>query len=145
MLLECAVEAKEIGALQRSDTAFTSLAGRRRRRQHEYGGLRGFFRMRALPVATVSRASRTGILIPHSTSTSTSTSTRTSTQSAQHSGNTAWSIRHSMSTPPIRAPLCLTPGQSRSLSRSPRRDLLPPTAPAGTSVARQTSSMGLGS
>jgi hypothetical protein len=139
MLLECAVEAKEIGALQRSDTAFTSLAGRRRRRQHEYGGLRGFFRMRALPVATVSRASRTGILIPHSTSTS------TSTQSAQHSGNTAWSIRHSMSTPPIRAPLCLTPGQSRSLSRSPRRDLLPPTAPAGTSVARQTSSMGLGS
>jgi hypothetical protein len=139
MLLERAVEAKEIGALQRSDTAFTSLAGRRRRRQHEYGGLRVFFRMRALPVATVSRASRTGILIPHSTSTS------TSTQSAQHSGNTAWSIRHSMSTPPIRAPLCLTPGQSRSLSRSPRRDLLPPTAPAGTSVARQTSSMGLGS
>lgn len=137
MLLECAVEAKEIGALQRSDTAFTSFAGRRRRRQHEYGGLRGFFRMRARPVATVSRASRTGILIPHSTS--------TSTQSAQHWGNTAWSIRHSMSTPPIRAPLCLTPGQSRSLSRSPRRDLLPPTAPAGTSVARQTSSMGLGS
>jgi hypothetical protein len=139
MVLERAVEAKEIGALQRSDTAFTSLAGRRRRHQHEYGGLRGFFRMRALPVATVSRASCTGILIPHSTSTS------TSTQSAQHSGNTAWSIRHSMSTPPIRAPLCLTPGQSRSLSRSLRRDLLPPTAPAGTSVARQTSSMGLGS